>query len=46
MNEKPIIGIIGKDRTKREEDMWHRIDEADEIRYLIVKNGTVTKADL
>ena len=36
---KPIIGIIGKVKTKHPEDMWHRIDEADEIRYLIVKNG-------
>lgn len=36
---KPMIGIIGKVKTKHPEDMWHRIDEADEFRYLIVKNG-------
>ena len=36
---KPMIGIIGKVKTKHPEDIWHRIDEADEFRYLIVKNG-------
>jgi len=36
---KPIIGIIGKVQPKYEEDLWHRIDEVDEIRYLIVKSG-------
>lgn len=36
---KPIIGIIGKVQPQYEEDIWHRIDEVDEIRYLIVKNG-------
>ena len=28
---KPIIGIIGKVQPKYEEDLWHRIDEVDEI---------------
>lgn len=39
--EKPIIGIIGKVQPKYEEDIWHRIDEVDEIRYLIIKNGGI-----
>ena len=37
--EKPIIGIIGKVQPQYGEDIWHRIDEVDEIRYLIIKNG-------
>ena len=37
--KRPIIGIIGKVQPQYEEDIWHRIDEVDEIRYLIVKNG-------
>ncbi len=36
---KPIIGIIGKVQPQHGEDIWHRIDEVDELRYLIVKNG-------
>ena len=36
---KPIIGIIGKAQPQYGEDIWHRIDEVDEIRYLIIKNG-------
>ncbi len=36
---KPIIGIIGKVQPQYKEDIWHRIDEVDELRYLIVKNG-------
>ena len=36
---KPIIGIIGKIQPQYGEDIWHRIDEVDEIRYLIVRNG-------
>ena len=38
---KPIIGIIGKNQGKFEKDLWHRIDVADEIRYLVVKNGGI-----
>lgn len=34
---KPIIGIIGKVQPQYEEDIWHRIDEVDKIRYLIVR---------
>ena len=34
---KPIIGIIGKVQPQYGEDIWHRIDEVDELRYLIVK---------
>ena len=41
MLDKPIIGIIGKVQPKYDEDLWHRIDETDEIRYLIVKNGGI-----
>ena len=37
--KRPIIGIIGKVQPQYGEDIWHRIDEADEIRYLIVKHG-------
>lgn len=36
---KPLIGIIGKVQPQYGEDIWRRIDEVDEIRYLIVKNG-------
>ncbi len=39
--KKPIIGIIGKVQPQYGEDIWHRIDEVDEIRYLIVKNGAI-----
>lgn len=38
---KPIIGIVGKVQPQYGEDIWHRIDEVDEIRYLIVKNGGI-----
>ena len=37
--KRPIIGIIGKVQPQYGEDIWHRIDEVDEIRYLIVKHG-------
>ena len=37
--DRPIIGIIGKVQPQYGEDIWHRIDEVDEIRYLVVKNG-------
>ena len=37
--KRPIIGIIGKVQPQYGEDIWHRIDEVGEIRYLIVKNG-------
>lgn len=36
---RPIIGIIGKVQPKYGEDLWNRIDEVDELRYLVVKNG-------
>ncbi len=39
--KKPIIGIIGKVQPQYGEDLWHRIDEVDEIRYLIVNNGGI-----
>lgn len=37
--KRPIIGIVGKVQPQYGEDIWHRIDEVDEIRYLVVKNG-------
>lgn len=37
--KKPIIGIIGKVQPQYGKDIWHRISEVDELRYLIVKNG-------
>ena len=30
--KKPIIGIIGKVQPQYGGDIWHRIDEVDEIR--------------
>ena len=39
--KKPIIGIIGKVQPQYGEDLWHRIDEVDEIRYLIVNNDGI-----
>lgn len=39
--KKPLIGIIGKVQPQYENDIWHRINEADELRYLIVKNGGI-----
>ena len=38
---RPIIGIIGKVQPQHGKDIWHRIDEVDELRYLIVKNGGI-----
>lgn len=39
--KRPIVGIIGKVQPQYGEDIWHRIDEVDELRYLIVKNGGI-----
>ena len=39
--KKPIIGIPSKIQNKREEDLWLRQEVADELRYLIVKNGGI-----
>ncbi len=39
--KKPIIGIIGKVQPQYREDIWHRIDEVDELRYLIIKSGGI-----
>ena len=38
---KPIIGIIGKVQPQYGEDIWHRIDEVDELRYLVIKSGGI-----
>lgn len=42
---RPIIEIIGKVQPQYREDIWHRIDEVDELRYLIVKNGGINKSN-
>lgn len=41
MNYKPIIGIIGKVKPMDEDDLWHHIDECDEFRYHVIKNGGI-----
>ena len=41
MSKKPIIGIIGKYQGKWGEDIWNKVDIADEIRYLIVENDAI-----
>lgn len=38
---KPIIGIIGKVQPQYGEDIWHRSDEVDELRYLVIKSGGI-----
>ena len=39
--KRPIIGIIGKVQPQYGEDIWHRIDEVDELRYLVIKSGGI-----
>ena len=41
MSKKPIIGIIGKYQGKWGEDIWNKVDVADEIRYLVVENDGI-----
>ena len=41
MSKKPIIGIIGKYQGKWGEDIWNKVDIADEIRYLVVENDGI-----
>jgi len=41
MSKKPIIGIIGKYQGKWGEDIWSKVDIADEIRYLVVENDGI-----
>ena len=41
MSQKPIIGIIGKYQGKWGEDIWSKVDIADEIRYLVVENDGI-----
>ena len=38
---KPIIGIIVIVQPQYGEDIWHRIDEVDELRYLVIKSGGI-----
>lgn len=38
---KPIIGIVSKPVEKYQEDLWHRMDIVDELRYLMVANGGI-----
>ena len=37
--KRPLIGIIGKVEPQYSVDLWQRVDEQDEFRYLVVKNG-------
>lgn len=41
MSKKPIIGIVGKYQGKWGEDIWNKVDIADEIRYLVVENDGI-----
>ena len=41
MSQKPIIGIIGKYQGKWGEDIWSKVDIADEIRYLVTENDGI-----
>ena len=41
MSKKPTIGIIGKYQGKWGEDIWSKVDIADEIRYLVVENDGI-----
>ena len=36
---KPIIGIVSKSKPNKENGIWNKMYIADEIRYLIIKNG-------
>ena len=38
---KPIIGIVSKPKSKKKNSIWNKMYIADEIRYLIVKNGGI-----
>lgn len=37
--KKPIIGIVSKPKPKKEKNIWNKMYIADEIRYIIIKNG-------
>ncbi len=39
--KKPVIGIPCKVRKKEENDLWHRMEVVDELRYRIVRNGGI-----
>ncbi len=41
MSNKPIIGIIGKYQGRVGKDLWHKVDVADEFRYLVVENDGI-----
>ena len=38
---KPVIGIPCKVRDKDENDLWHRMEVVDEIRYFIIRSGGI-----
>ena len=40
--KKPIIGIPSKQPVPVEEDLWHRMEVVDELRYLVTKYGGIT----
>lgn len=37
--KKPIIGIVSKPKPKKEKNIWNKMYIADEIRYILIKNG-------
>lgn len=39
--KKTIIGIVSKPKPKKEKNIWNKMYIADEIRYLIIKNGGI-----
>lgn len=39
--KKPVIGIVSKPVKKHKDDLWHRMNIVDELRYLVVANGGI-----
>jgi len=39
MNKRPVIGIPSKIQNRKQDDLWHRQEVVDELRYLVVENG-------
>ena len=40
--KKPIIGIPSKEPFPDQDDLWHRMEIVDELRYLVTENGGIT----
>ena len=40
--KKPIIGIPSKEPIPDQDDLWHRMEIVDELRYLVTENGGIT----